>query len=454
MNTNDTIAAIATPPGRGGIGVIRISGADSHTIANALTQIEPRARHAHLARFTDADGNTIDEGLLLSFPAPHSFTGEDTIELHTHGSPVVLDLLMQRVGELGARVAEPGEFTRRAFCNNKIDLAQAEAVSDLIASSAAQSARSALRVLSGEFSAKVEELRKTLTALRARAESSIDFSDDNNDAVEDTVDADALRADLTALDARITDLLRNGEHGALLASGAHIAIIGRPNVGKSSVLNRLSKQNEAIVSETPGTTRDIVKCDVLISGIPVRVLDTAGLRTTDEATEAEGIRRARLAMERADLVLIVFDATQTETNEEQVWRDELQAQGQKVVAIANKTDLLNKQPEHFPLDAFGVSAKTGARFDLMEKHIAHALGYKEAADDSPDDSWAAQRRHLNALRDAREAIRRAMNNAHDRHIELFAEDLANAHRALGELVGEFTNEDLLGEIFSRFCIGK
>ena len=449
MRIDDTIAAVATPPGRGGVGMIRVSGPRALDLARALTGLEPRARHAHFARFKDADGEVIDEGLLIVFCAPHSFTGEDTAELHAHGSPVVLDMLMQRLVALGARAAGPGEFSRRAFCNDKLDLAQAEAVADLIAGAAAQSARSAMRVLRGEFSEQIGRFRDTLTALRVRAESSIDFADE----AVDSLDGDDLRDELRKLREQIAELLACGRQGALMSSGAEIALIGRPNVGKSSLLNRLSRRDEAIVSDTPGTTRDIVKCDLLIAGVPVRVSDTAGLRASGEKIEAEGARRARDAMRQADLVLLVFDVAQTDLGKEQAWVDELRTQDTAVVAVANKIDLLAAAPQlppQPPLDAVCVSAKTGAGLEDLQTRIAAALGCADAG----DDAIGARRRHLDALRAADAALASALAHADDRRAELLAEDLRAAHRALGEIVGEFTTEDLLGEIFSRFCIGK
>lgn len=446
MRAGDTITAIATPPGRGGVGVIRISGPNALPIAKRLTGIAPRPRHAHFARFFDADGGVLDEGLLLGFRAPKSFTGEDAAELHAHGSPVVLDMLVKRVLELGARMAEPGEFTRRAFCNDKMDLAQAEAVANLIAGVAAQSARGAMRVLRGEFSEEIRKLRATLTGLLVLAESSIDFSED----AVDFLDGGDVRDGLLAARAQIADLTRRGRQGALLTSGAEIALVGRPNVGKSSLFNRLAQRDEAIVSDAPGTTRDIVKCDLLVAGIPVRVSDTAGLRTPGGDIEAEGAKRAQDAMQSADLALVVFEATQGDTDKERQWLDDLKSRDIAVVPVANKIDLTGGAHAHFPLDAAGVSAKTGEGLDALQRRIAGALGY----DDAVDDAIGAHRRHLNALKAADTALGAALAHADDRRAELLAEELQAASRALGEITGEFTTEDLLGKIFARFCVGK
>ena len=454
MHDNDTIAAIATPAGRGGVGMIRISGTEAADIAFHVTGVRPRPRYAHFARFHDADGQVLDEGLLLFFPSPHSFTGEDVAELHAHGSPVALDLLMQRVTGLGARVADPGEFSRRAFCNNKRDLAQIEAVADLIASSAAQAARSAQRVLQGEFSARIDTLRAALVELRARIESSLDFPDDLVDDMEIT----GMREKLHDIHKQVSELLERGQQGALLATGAEVAIVGRPNVGKSSMLNRLAQRDEAIVSDVPGTTRDVLKCDLVIRGLPVRVADTAGMRQPSGAIEAEGIRRARDVMQQADLVLIMLDATQTCYSEERAWANDLDRSSVKWLAVLNKVDLLaagmsegvRRAGEQMKGPAVGVSAKTGEGLDSLITRIPQGLGYDETA----DNALSARRRHMAALATARNALDAALRRLGTEETELLAEELREAGRALGEIVGATTTEDLLGEIFSRFCIGK
>ena len=446
MHYEDTIAAISTPPGYGGIGIIRVSGHAATGIAQQLTGIKPRPYHAHFTRFYDKDRHIIDEGLLLFFPTPKSFTGEDVVELHAHGSPVVLDLLLQCITQLGVRLAEPGEFSRRAFCNNKIDLAQAESIADLISSSATHAAQSAQRVLQGEFSAKIESFRTALTALQVQVESSLDFSEDSHDEHESNTLCNAL----SKLQEQVLVLIERGKQGALVMTGAEIAIVGRPNVGKSSLLNCLAQREEAIVSHLPGTTRDVLKCDLLICGIPVRVLDTAGMRKPQSGAEAEGIRRARAAIKQVNLVLLVLDATQTQYQKEQAWIKDWDKSDIPWLAIANKSDLRTSSAHDIPYDAVIVSAKTTAGIDTLSRNIAKRLGY----DESIEDSLGARRRHITALQKAYLALEKAAHHAKINTTELLAEELRYAHQALGEITGEFTTEDLLGEIFSHFCIGK
>lgn len=441
LRPRDTIAAVATPPGRGGVGIVRVSGDRAAALAAAVLGQTPAPRRATFARFLDADGEVIDEGLALLFKAPASFTGEDVLELHAHGSPVVLDMLMARLVALGARPADPGEFSRRAFSNGKRDLAQLEAVADLIASRAEQAARNAQRVLQGELSQLVEAFQTALGGLRAQVEAALDFAGEDLDLPADLAPA------LDALGARLDALLRRGREGALLQDGATVALVGRPNVGKSSLLNRLAMREEAIVTPVAGTTRDVVKCDLVLRGLPLRLLDTAGLRETTDPVEVEGVRRSRRALEDSDLVLLVLDETGAGEAERELAR-ELDARGAPWLAAANKCDLA--PPPTAPFPAMPVSAKTGQGLDALVARLREQLG----AGDGGEDALGARRRHLAALARARDAVTAARRRIDEEQIELAAEELRLAQNALDEIVGQTTNEALLGEIFSSFCIGK
>jgi tRNA modification GTPase len=451
FRSTDTIAAIATPTGRGGIGVIRVSGPNVQSIARDLLGRVPAQRRAELHRFHDAAGQTIDSGLALYFGGPHSFTGEDVLELHGHGGPVVMDLLLQRVLQLGARVAEPGEFTQRAYLNDKLDLAQAEAIADLIDSGSAQAARAAQRSLQGEFSAHVHELAERVLELRLWIEAAIDFPEEEIDFLADR----ALAERMDHLRQRFAELGETARQGALLRDGLTIVIAGRPNAGKSSLLNRLAGYDAAIVTATPGTTRDVLRERISIDGLPLHIIDTAGLREAPDAIEAEGIRRARNEIARADRVLFVVDASDPLAM--QGIEHDLQHVPAKVplTLVCNKSDRTGDAAriEAGQGDAPRVylSAATGEGIDLLRQHLKDCIGFQPAA----EGALTARTRHVEALRRARDHVEAAHRLFTERHAgELVAQELLDAHRCLGEITGEVSSDDLLGKIFSSFCIGK
>ncbi|MCP5157940.1 MAG: tRNA uridine-5-carboxymethylaminomethyl(34) synthesis GTPase MnmE [Gammaproteobacteria bacterium] len=444
----DTIAAIATPPGRGGVGIIRISGPRSATIAEAVCGTLPTPRQAALRRFCTDDGSILDEGIALYFPAPHSFTGEDVLELHGHGGPVVMDLLLARVLELGARPARPGEFSERAFLNDKLDLAQAEAIADLIASTTAEAARAAVRSLEGEFSRHIDALVEALIELRMYLEAAIDFPEEEIDFLADGLMAERLHA----LRERLDTLQRVAGQGRLLRDGMTVVIAGRPNAGKSSLLNHLSGRETAIVTDIPGTTRDVLREQIAIDGMPLHVIDTAGLRDSFDLVEQEGMRRAWAEIETADRILLLVDDRQGFTAEDRALRERLPAQTE-VTIVHNKIDLTGREPMLQLADgshAVWLSAKTGTGLPLLCEHLKACMGYHGG-----EGTLMARRRHLEALTRAAAALAAA-----DEQLTLFragelaAEELRHAQNALGEITGAFTNEDLLGRIFSSFCIGK
>jgi tRNA modification GTPase len=434
--TRETIAAIATPAGRGGIGVVRLSGAAVPEISKKLLGRLPAARHATVALFRDARGERIDEGIALYFPAPHSYTGEPVLELHGHGGPVVMQQLLAACVEAGARLAEPGEFTRRAFLEGKLDLAQAEAVADLIDAASREAARSALRSLSGEFSAAIDALKTELIELRALTEAMLDFPEEDVDAVH----RDDAASRLARVKAQLEAVLAKSRQGSLLRSGIHVVIAGRPNVGKSSLLNRLAGEERAIVTPIAGTTRDALREPIQIEGVPLIVVDTAGLRAATDLVEQLGIERTQRELERADLVLAVREAGVPDLPLE-----DLPAQAQRI-DVYNKADLV--PGFRAPPGAIAVSAKTGQGLDVLRRAILAAAGWTSTG----ESVFLARERHLLALERARTHLEAAA--AQLPRWEFFAEELRQAHVALGAITGEFTADDLLGEIFSRFCIGK
>ena len=442
----DTIAAIATPPGRGGIGVLRISGdAVPEVIAAVLGRNLP-PRHAHLGRFLDADGSVLDEGIALYFPAPRSFTGEPVLELHAHGSPVLLDLLLRRVLDLGVRLARPGEFSERAFHNGKIDLAQAEAIADLIDSTTRHAVRSAQRSLQGEFSTRIHDLVEALIQLRLYVEASIDFADEDIDFLSEGHIAEKLRG----LSVRLDQIGHSARQGCLLRDGMTVVIAGRPNAGKSSLLNRLAGREAAIVTEIAGTTRDTLREYIQVDGLPLHVVDTAGLRDGENVVECEGIRRARKEIENADRVLLIIDSRNPEEGEGALASV---PDGVPVTRIYNKIDLTGERPgyaEQPAGPAIRLSARTGEGIDLLLRHLKCVMGY----DSDAEGVFIARRRHLDALARARTALERAKAQLHAGAAELLAEDLRAAQNALSEITGEFTSDDLLGRIFASFCLGK
>ncbi len=444
-----SIAAIATAAGRGGIGVVRVSGANLRDMAAQLCGLCPQPRHATLADFLDGQGQAIDQGILLYFPAPHSFTGEDVLELQGHGGSVVLHLLLQRCLELGARLAEPGEFTRRAFLNDKLDLAQAEAVADLIDASTAQAARSALRSLSGDFSRLVHEKVDRLIDLRMLVEATLDFPDEEIDA------ADILRnsrADqrLTQLHGDLATLRARARSGSLLRTGLQVVLAGPPNVGKSSLLNCLAGEERAIVTDIAGTTRDALRETIQIEGIPLHIIDTAGLRSTEDTVEKLGIERSWREIERADVILQLVDASTGFGPGDVAIAAQLPARVERLV-VHNKCDLVG-QPAQRSVAADGVhiylSARSREGIQLLHDELLRIAGWQSHG----EDAILARERHLQALAAAEQHVAAAL--AELGRLELCAEDLRLAQDALSSITGEFSADDLLGTIFSRFCIGK
>ncbi|HKY01181.1 MAG TPA: tRNA uridine-5-carboxymethylaminomethyl(34) synthesis GTPase MnmE [Burkholderiales bacterium] len=439
----DTIAAIATAPGRAGVGVVRVSGKNLKTLAAALCGREPVARQTQYVQFADAQGATIDDGLLLYFPAPHSYTGEDVIELQGHGSPVVLQMLLRRCLELGARLAEPGEFTRRAYLNDKLDLAQAEAVADLIEASTESAARSAVRSLRGDFSALIHNLVQQLIELRMLVEASLDFPEEDIDPLH----REELRKRRAKIQTELKRTLDSAQQGSLLRTGLHVVLAGRPNVGKSSLLNRLAGEELAIVTHIPGTTRDAVRQAIQIEGVPLNIVDTAGLRETSDEVEQLGIARSWAEMERADVLLLIVEARHEADDEAILAKAPANL---KRIVVHNKIDLSHQSPsvEHGEnATHVFLSAKTGEGVDLLRKTLMEAAGWRG----EQEDLFIARERHLLALKHAAERVAAAESL---KELELYAEELRLAQRALNEITGEFDADDLLGEIFSRFCIGK
>ncbi len=437
----DLIAAIATAPGRGGVGVVRVSGAEIAPLAIAILGRLPEPRRATFTRFLDRDGEVLDEGIALYFAAPHSFTGEHVLELQGHGGPVVLNLILQCCVELGARLAAPGEFTRRAYLNGKLDLAQAEAVADLIAAASGEAARSAVRSLSGAFSARIAGLVETLTRLRMLVEATLDFPEEEIDFLRD---ADAFGR-LDAIDASLRAVRTQARQGALLREGLTVVLIGQPNVGKSSLMNQLAGFEAAIVTEIAGTTRDTVREAIQIQGVPLHIIDTAGLRDTDDAVEKIGIARTWDAVNKADVALLLVDAAHGVGEREVAILQRLP--GMARLTLHNKIDVTFDAPCAVG-DEIWLSAKTGAGVELLREKLLEAAGWQTVG----EGAFMARARHLDAL--GRAAGHLAAARAAAAQLELFAEELRLAQAALSEITGEFTADDLLGEIFSKFCIGK
>jgi tRNA modification GTPase len=441
----DTIAAVASPPGRGGIGVIRVSGPKTTAIANGILRNVPSPRRAAYGSFYDERGRAMDDGIALFFPKPFSLTGEDVLELQGHGGSVVLDMVLKRVLALGARPARPGEFSERAFLNDKLDLTQAEAIADLIDSHSEQAVRSALRSLHGEFSGEIRQLVEELIQLRTYMEASLDFAEEEIDVLSEG----AISARLQMLKDRLSGIVKQARQGAMLREGMALAIAGRPNAGKSSLLNRLAGTDIAIVTEIPGTTRDVLREHIEIDGMPLRIVDTAGLRESADPIEVEGIRRAWAEIKGADLILLVVDGTFGMSDEEQAILKQLPASA-PVLTVWNKIDLGDKQPGRRD-DVIYVSALTGAGLDDLREALKARANYQA----NPEGVYLARRRHLVALQEAGEAIERANELLKGLCSgELVAEELRVAQGSLAEITGAFTSEDLLAHIFSSFCIGK
>ena len=451
---SDTIVAQATPPGRGGVGILRISGPKAQEVAQAVLGKLPKARYAEYLPFLANDGSTLDEGIALFFPNPHSFTGEDVLELQGHGGPVILDLLLKRILEIsGVRIARPGEFSERAFLNDKLDLAQAEAIADLIDASSEQAAKSAISSLQGVFSKKVNALVESLIHLRIFTEAAIDFPEEEIDFLSDG----KIEAELNQVIERLNEVRQEAKQGTLLREGMKVVIAGRPNAGKSSLLNALAGRDAAIVTNIAGTTRDVLREHIHIDGMPLHIIDTAGLREASDEVERIGIERAWQEIEQADRVLFMVDSTTTiETNPEKLWPEFIERLPKNipVTVIRNKADLTGEALGYSEEEGYALiqlSARTGEGVTLLREHLKQAMGFSS----STEGGFLARRRHLQALEKAAEHLNNGQYQLITFHAgELLAEELRLAQEALSEITGEFTSDDLLGRIFSSFCIGK
>ena len=453
INRRDSIVAIATAPGRGGIGIVRLSGADLDPFVQGILGKALSPRLATYGRFTDSCGDVIDEGVAVYFPGPNSFTGEAVLELQGHGGQVVLDRLVQRCIELGARPARPGEFSERAFLNDKMDLAQAEAIADLIDASSYQAARSAVKSLQGEFSALVTELVETMIQLRIYVEAAIDFPEEEIDFLAD----DNLRANLHSLEAELRHILSRAQQGSLLREGMTVVLAGKPNAGKSSLLNALAGSETAIVTAVAGTTRDVLRERISLGGLPLNVVDTAGLRDTSDEIEREGVRRAWSEIENADLILFVADITETENPDlTAIWPEyfaHYPDARQPVILVLNKIDRGDQQPGAVDgrEGTFALSAKQKQGISQLTAHLQQVVGYQDQA----EGVFSARRRHLDAITKALHLVTTGIQQLETTGSgELLAEDLRQAQNHLCEITGQFTSDDLLGRIFSSFCIGK
>ncbi|MEB4593437.1 tRNA uridine-5-carboxymethylaminomethyl(34) synthesis GTPase MnmE [Candidatus Thiothrix sp. Deng01] len=441
----DTIVAVATPQGRGGVGIVRVSGKLAPELAVNILGLSPAPRKALHRVFRAADGSPLDDGVALFFPAPHSFTGEDVLELQGHGGPLVLDMLLRRCVELGARLARPGEFSERAFLNGKLDLAQAEAIADLIDSGSEQAARSALRSLQGEFSAAIDTLLAGLVELRVYVEAALDFPDEEIDFL---ADAEVTRR-LENIKQQLQVISGKAQQGSLLRDGMHLVIAGRPNAGKSSLLNALAGQETAIVTDIAGTTRDVLRERINLDGMPLHIVDTAGLRDSDDPVEKIGIARAWQEIGRADLLLLLVDDTGHEEPENADILARLPPHLPRIT-VHNKIDLSGKAPGKQGGHLY-ISAKYAQGIDALRAELKACMGYQGEV----EDTFIARRRHLQALAETQAAVGRAEIQLRTFNAgELMAEELRAAQEALGQITGRFTPDDLLGEIFSSFCIGK
>lgn len=454
MHSTDTIVAQATPPGRGGVGILRVSGPKAALVAQTVLGKLPKPRYADYLPFRNDDNSVLDQGIALFFPNPHSFTGEDVLELQGHGGPVILDLLLKRILQIpGVRIANPGEFSERAFLNDKLDLAQAEAIADLIDASSEQAARSAINSLQGAFSSHINEMVESLIHLRIYVEAAIDFPDEEIDFLSDGI----IEGKLNAVIAELDDVRAQARQGSLLREGMKVVIAGRPNAGKSSLLNALAGRDAAIVTDIAGTTRDVLREHIHIDGMPLHIIDTAGLREASDEVERIGIERAWKEIEQADRVLFMVDSTTTDaTTPEDIWPEFMARLPNTlpVTVIRNKSDLTGENVEitaqgNYPM--IRLSARDGMGIELLRDHLKEAMGFNS----NTEGGFLARRRHLQALNTAAEHLQQGHEQlVYAKSGELLAEELRLAQQALSEITGEFTSDDLLGRIFSSFCIGK
>jgi tRNA modification GTPase len=451
IDNRDTIAAIASPPGRGGIGVIRISGPLAQTICTSITGKIPVARQVNYCSFNDSQGITLDRGVVLYFSSPASYTGEDVVELQGHGGQAVQNMVLNQTLELGARLARPGEFTERAFINDKLDLLQAEAVADLIESSSEQAVRSAMRSLDGEFSSRINSLLKNLIEIRVFIEGALDFPEEEIDFLSGTDIAERVKS----CQSQLENILLKACNGRVLREGISVAIVGPPNVGKSSLLNALSNTNRAIVTSSPGTTRDVIEEKILLEGMYLNIIDTAGIRETEDNIEKEGIRRAQIAAEKADLLIVVNEA-KTESKSNEAAFEFPVSDKTACIMVQNKIDLAGMGAQISNEDAHSpevyISVKTGEGMELLIGMIKKAAGFTSTA----EDVFSARTRHVEALSQVNIILFKAIEEFESKKpaAELVAEDLLQAQKKLETITGESTPDDLLGEIFSSFCIGK
>ncbi|MFY0678372.1 MAG: tRNA uridine-5-carboxymethylaminomethyl(34) synthesis GTPase MnmE [Neptuniibacter sp.] len=453
LANNDTITAQATPPGRGGVGIVRISGPLAKQISEQVVKTELKPRYAYYGAFYDGADQEIDQGIAIFFPGPNSFTGEDVLELQGHGGPVIMDILLRRVVESGARLANPGEFSERAFLNDKLDLTQAEAIADLIDSSSEQAARCALKSLQGAFSNRVHQLVESLTQLRIYVEAAIDFPEEEIDFLADG----KVAGDLEAIINQLMDVKQEARQGSLIREGMNVVIAGRPNAGKSSLLNALAGKDSAIVTDIAGTTRDVLREHIHIDGMPLHIIDTAGLRDAPDEVERIGINRAWEEIQKADRVLLMVDSTTTATDDpEQIWPEFVNKleDKSKITVIRNKCDLTDEKStigEHHGHTLISLSAKAGIGIDHLRQHLKDCMGYANTT----EGGFLARRRHIDALNRAESLLLTGQDQLLGCGAgELLAEDLRQAQQHLSEITGEFSSDDLLGRIFSSFCIGK
>ena len=450
----NTITAIATPPGSGGIGIVRVSGPGVSEITKCILGFLPSIQQATYTPFNDQQGNVIDHGIALLFKAPHSFTGEDVLELQAHGGPIVLQQLLKVVVESGAVIAEPGEFSKRAFLNDKIDLVQAEAIADLIAANTEEAARSAVRSLQGVFSQQVEAIRARLVQLRMFVESSLDFPEEEIDFISEST----IVEDIAALVLTLKALIKQTQQGVILKEGMTAVIAGQPNVGKSSLLNCLTQEDAAIVTDIPGTTRDVIRSHIHIDSMPLHIIDTAGLRITDDTIEQEGIKRTRLAMQQADVLLFIIDITKDEKQQYDILCAEIKSlnlESIPLIVIRNKIDLLSETPNsqvfNNQTDSLSISAKDSVGIEQLKQALLDIMGYEG----NNEHQFIARKRHLIALDQTLYTLESCLAQfGQHQAAELLAEDLSQAQQSLNSITGAFTSDDLLGEIFSSFCIGK